>query len=54
MLNCHLKGEDVGKGYVTVCFKLLLENADEQIDRKVDLLLQTANSFEQCIEIATV
>lgn len=54
MLNCHLKGEEVGKGYVTICFKVLLENADERIDRKVDLLLQTANSFEQYIEIATM
>jgi len=54
MLNCHLKGEEVGKGYVTICFKLSLENADEQTGRKVDLLLQRAKSFEQCTEIATM
>lgn len=41
-----LKGEEEGKGYAAICFSLLLENAGEQIDRKVDLLLQTANSFE--------
>lgn len=30
------KGEEAGKGYATICFRLLLENAGEQIDRKVD------------------
>lgn len=47
------KGEEAGKGYVTICFKLLLENAGEQIDRKVDLLFPTADSFEQYREIVT-
>lgn len=48
-----LKGEEAGKGYVTICFKLLLENSGEEIDRKVDLLLQIANSLEQYREIVT-
>lgn len=54
-INAELssKGEEAGKGYVTICFKLLLENAGEQIDRKVDLLFPTANSFEQYREIVT-
>lgn len=46
-INVELSFKEAGKGYVTICFKLLLENAGEQIDRKVDVLLQTANSFEQ-------
>lgn len=46
-VELSFKGEEAGKGYVTICFKLLLENAGEQIDRKVDVLLQTASSFEQ-------
>lgn len=53
-VELSFKGEEAGKGYVTICFKLLLENAGEQIDRKVDLLLQTASSFEQYREIVTV
>lgn len=48
-----LKGEEAGNGYVTICFKFLLENSGEEIDRKVGLLLQTANSFEQYREIVT-
>lgn len=47
-----LKGEEAGNGYVTICFKLLLENSGEEIDRKVGLLLQTANSFEQYREMS--
>lgn len=54
-INAELsfKGEKAGKGYVTICLKLLLENTGEQIDRKVDFLLQTTNSFEQYREIVT-
>lgn len=54
-INAELsfKGKKAGEGYVTICFKPLLENAGEQIDRKVDFSLQTTNSFEQYREIVT-